>query len=545
MLKRLKVSNFALIDDLEMTFEGGLTALTGETGTGKSIILESLQLLFGKRSDQTMIRHGATKALVSGTFILSDAVMHAFDLPETITIERSIDGNGRHQIRLEDEVTTLARIKAIMRSVGSIHNQNDTMALYDRSFYLTFIDQVDEKRTERMLNDYLLSRSKYLDRKKHFEDLKKKKSQSLEKKEFMEYQLKELKSLNLIEDEKRELEERIDKLKNFDKIQTNLRYAYEALASETSLDPIHEAGKSLLDIASLDENYRDMADRLTSAFYELDDVRSRIYRTLEELDFDEEDFDRMQERSYELQRIETKYDKSVNELIDYTHEIEEELSLIKDYDGYLKNYEKEVEKAYALAYDHGLKLRELRQKLARELEKEVLAELRDLDLADASFEIVFDPEDGQLHEHGLDSVEFYISLNEGEPLRPFSSVASGGERARFMFAIRSIYAKKNRLSLLILDEIDIGISGKTAAKVAQKMSELSGSMQLIVITHLPQVAARADHHYGISKIKEANRMVTRINELSEDERVEMIALMLSDEKLSHFAIEQARTLLTK
>ncbi len=545
MLKRLKVSNFALIDDLEMTFEQGLSALTGETGTGKSIILESLQLLFGKRSDQTMIRHGASKAVVSGTFMLNETVKKTFDLPKTITIERSIDESGRHQIRLEDDVTTLARIKTIMRSVGSIHNQNDTMTLYDRSFYLTFIDQVDDDKVEKMLNTYLMSRSKYLDRKKHFEDLKRKKNQSLEKKEFMEYQLNELKSLNLVEDEKQDLEDKIAKLKNFDKIQTNLRFAYEALESETSLDPIHEAGKTLGKIAELDDDYKEMADRLISAYYELDDVRSRIYRNLDELDFDEDDFNLMQERSYELQKIETKYDKSIRELIDYMHQIEEELSLITDYDGYLKKYEEDVEKAYDLAHDHGLKLRKLRERLAKELEKEVLEELVDLDLADARFDIVFDPEDGQLHEHGLDSVEFYISLNEGEPVRPFSRVASGGERARFMFAMKSIYAKKNGLSLLILDEIDIGISGKTAAKVAQKMSDLSKSMQLIVITHLPQVAARADHHYGIVKLKEANRMVTRINELSEDERVEMIALMLSDEKLSHFAIEQARMLLKK
>jgi DNA repair protein RecN (Recombination protein N) len=545
MLTRLKVSNFALIDDLEMSFEDGLSALTGETGTGKSIILESLQLLFGKRSDQTMIRHGASKAVVSGTFVLNQVVKKAFDLPKNITIERSIDESGRHQIRLDDELTTLARIKTIMRSVGSIHNQNDTMTLYDRSFYLTFIDQVDDDESEKKLNTYLMSRSKYLDKKKHFEDLKRKKNQSLEKKEFMDYQLKELKSLNLVEDEKQDLEEKIEKLKNFDKIQTNLRQAYAALDDEASLDPIHEAGKTLEHIAALDENYKEMAERLISAYYELDDVRSRIYQHLDALDFDEKDFELMQERSYELQKIETKYNKSIKELIAYMQQIEEELSLITDYDGYLKKYEEDVKRAYEIAYDHGMKLRKFRERLAKELEKEVLKELADLDLADARFDIAFEPEDGQLHEHGLDSVEFYISLNEGEPVRPFSRVASGGERARFMFALKSIYAKKNGLSLLILDEIDIGISGKTAAKVAQKMSELAKSMQLIVITHLPQVAARADHHYGIVKVKEANRMVTRINELSEDERVEMIALMLSDEKLSHFAIEQARMLLTK
>ena len=195
-----------------------------------------------------------------------------------------------------------------------------------------------------------------------------------------------------------------------------------------------------------------------------------------------------------------------------------------------------------------MKLTELRKKLAKKLASDVIVELKDLDLDKAKFDIEFEltsKEEKTLLESGLDQVEFMISLNEGEPIKPLAKVASGGERARFMFALKSIYAKANRLSMLVLDEIDIGISGKTAAKVAYKMHELSHMMQLIVITHLPQVAAKADHHYGITKSKINNRMVTHINKLNMDQRVEMIGMMLSDEKLSHFAIEQAKILLKK
>jgi DNA repair protein RecN (Recombination protein N) len=265
------------------------------------------------------------------------------------------------------------------------------------------------------------------------------------------------------------------------------------------------------------------------------------------LDFDQDAFDKMQERSYELERIAQKYKQSTDQLIDTLEKMKEELLMITDYDQYLEQLSKKVEIAQHRCLASGKKLSELRQKHAKTLEKDILNELKDLDLDKATFQIVFDDQDNPyvFHDNGLDTVEFMISLNEGEPIKPLAKVASGGERARFMFALKAIHAKKEHHRMLILDEIDIGISGKTAAKVASKMQALAKEMQLIVITHLPQVAARADHHYGITKQKENDRMVTRIQDLDHESRILMIATMLSDEKLSPFAIEQAKLLLQK
>ncbi|TNF06704.1 MAG: DNA repair protein RecN [Bacillota bacterium] len=549
MILKLKVSNFALIDDLEMTFEKGLTAMTGETGAGKSIILESLQLLFGKRSDATMVRHGESKATVFGVFELTDEQMSLLDLPKLIEVEREIDLQGRHNMRLNKEVTTLSKLKEVMQAIGHIHSQNDQMTLFDKSYYLTFVDQVDQQKSDSLLNEYLLKRSHYLDKKKHFESLKSKKAQSIEKQSFLEFQVQELKNYHLIPNEKETLEESIEKLKNYDKIMNQLRTAYELIEHEHfSIDQIYEASKAMDKIASLDKSYLRMSERLSQAYYDLDDVKSEIYQTIESLDFDEKEFSMMQDRLYDITKIEQKYQKTYTELIDYLHEIEEELLLITDYDHYLEEAKQTVDKAFKIAYEAGVKLSNHRKQLAKSLEKSVILELKDLDLDKASFDIVFEEMDvdaSSLLESGIDQIEFYISLNEGEPVKPLAKVASGGERARFMFALRAIYAKSHHLSLLILDEIDIGISGKTAAKVANKMYVLSQTMQLIVITHLPQVAARANHHYGIFKQKEKERMVTRILKLNHDERIEMIAMMLSDEKLSHFAIEQAKMLLSK
>lgn len=549
MLKSLHIKNFALIDDLSIEFDQGLSAMTGETGAGKSIILESLQLLFGKRSDQEMIRHGENKASVHGVFDIHPEVSERYELPKEIIVSREIDQNGRHQMKLSGEVTTLSRIKEVMTKIGSIHGQNETMTLFDRSYYLVFVDQVDQPTIDALMNAYLMDRNRYLTKKKHFEALQKQKDESIEKISFLEYQIKELKGYNLLVDEKLELDEKIEKLKHHDKIMNQLKSAYLALDNETfQVDQIYEAGHALEKIGYLDKDFQDMSERLMNAYYDIDDVKSKVYQSIEGLDFDEALFNQMQERSYELSKIETKYQKSINELIDYLHEIEESLSLITDYDNYILQAKKELDHVFDKAYESGLKLSEYRQKLAKKLSVEVVKELKDLDLEKATFDIKFDTikkEASSLLETGLDQIDFYISLNEGEPVKPLAQVASGGERARFMFALKSLYAKANQLSLLILDEIDIGISGKTAAKVAQKMQSLAQQMQLIVITHLPQVAARADHHYGITKLKESGRMVTRIEKLDDEKRIEMIALMLSDEKLSHFAIEQAKMLLGK
>jgi len=549
MLTSLRISNFALIDDLEMSFDQGLTALTGETGAGKSIILESLHLLFGKRSDAQMIRHGETKAIVFGCFKLNKTQMENLDLPETIEVEREIDQNGRHQMKINGQITTLAKLKEVMLAIGSIHSQNDTMTLFDKSYYLNFVDQVDQQKIDELTNSYLMKRSHYLDQKKKFDSLKNKKSQSIEKQSFLEFQVEELKSFNLIPNEKIDLEESIEKLKNHDKIMSQLKTAYETIENDSfQVDSVYEASRALEKIANLDSEYKEMSDRLSGAYYELDDVKSKLYQTISSLDFDLDEFNQMQERLYDLVKIEQKYHKTTNELIDFLFEIEEELLLITDYDHYLEEAKKLVDQAFIQAYQAGVKLSSHRKVCAKKLEKDLILELKDLDLEKASFHIVFDvieQTESSLQETGIDSIEFYISLNEGEPEKPLAKVASGGERARFMFSLRSIYAKSNHLSLLILDEIDIGISGKTAAKVAQKMQDLSKTMQLLVITHLPQVAARANHHYGITKIKEKERMVTRILKLNDEERIEMIAYMLSDEKLSHFAIEQAKMLLHK
>lgn len=544
MLKYLKVKDFALIEDIEISFDKGLTVLTGETGSGKSIILESLSLIFAKRSDAEMIRHGSEQAFVEATFYLDESLRTFFDLEEEITVIRQIDLKGRHKITLNGKVITLTYLRSLTDKIGNIHSQDDLYQLLDPSLYLSFVDQIDKDLIGKHLSKYLIKRSSYLEAKSHYDNLLKKEAEDLQRLEFYEYQLKELSNLNLVKDEYDELTKKHEVLANFDKIALNLNNLIESIEL-ANLENIYDAAKTAIKLQPFDSDFKDVEEKLNNSYYELTELKSIISDKRYALDFDQNEFEVISERLYELERIEKKYQKPINELILYIEEIDEKINLIKNYDSYLEKYAKKVADLKEETINIGLELRKIRMKLAKKLEREVILELKDLDLEDTKFEVLFNEENTVLREDGIDEIEFLISLNEGEPLKSLSKVASGGERARFMFAIKSIYAKQNDLKILVLDEIDIGISGKTAAKMANKMSSLSAEMQLIVITHLPQVAAKANTHFGITKELVSKRMQTTIHKLSFDERIEKIALMLSDEEISSHAINQAKMLLKK
>src|SRR5690554_891437 len=451
MLKYLKVKDFALIEDIEISFDKGLTVLTGETGSGKSIILESLSLIFAKRSDAEMIRHGSEQAFVEATFYLDESLRTFFDLEEEITVIRQIDLKGRHKITLNGKVITLTYLRSLTDKIGNIHSQDDLYQLLDPSLYLSFVDQIDKDLIGKHLSKYLIKRSSYLEAKSHYDNLLKKEAEDLQRLEFYEYQLKELSNLNLVKDEYDELTKKHEVLANFDKIALNLNNLIESIEL-ANLENIYDAAKTAIKLQPFDSDFKDVEEKLNNSYYELTELKSIISDKRYALDFDQNEFEVISERLYELERIEKKYQKPINELIIYIEEIDEKINLIKNYDSYLEKYAKKVADLKEETINIGLELRKIRMKLAKKLEREVILELKDLDLEDTKFEVLFNEENTVLREDGIDEIEFLISLNEGEPLKSLSKVASGGERARFMFAIKSIYAKQNDLKLLVLDE---------------------------------------------------------------------------------------------
>lgn len=544
MIKNLKVKNIALIDDLNVNFENGLTALTGETGAGKSILMESLQLLFGKRTDQDLIRHGTNEAYVSGTFFINKELAKKFDLNQEIEIKRLIQKKGRHEIRLNGRVTTIHKIRSITRNFGDIHDQDDMFQLLDPKFYTTILDDRDKEVTENLKIKYLLNKEKYEEAKKRLKKLIEEKEMYEKEKDLISHQHNEIEKMKLVSNELENLTDEINTLKHYDIISNNLKESVNTLKSNNLLESLNQIKTNIFNVSSKIDSKKDLLKRFEDSYYEIEDIFEELRNMLNDLYFDEEHYESLNQREYELKNLEKKYNKSVEELILYKEELKSKLDLVSDFDSYIKKENEMIKVLKDNTINSALKITNQRKLIAREMEVELIGILKKLDLEQTQFKVEV-KNTNNFFEDGMDEIYFKISLNNGEPLKELNKVASGGERSRFMFALKTTAATRKGISMLILDEIDSGVSGKTASKLANHMSLISKKLQLLVITHLPQVAAKADIQMEVLKKQKNDRVITYINKLNYEERVKSIATMLSDETMSEFAIKQAKNLLEK
>ena len=557
MLKEVKVKNFAIIEDIEVKFNPNMTVLTGQTGAGKSLIIDAISLLLGARADLDMIRYGECESIISATFnnlteFSKEAISNLGIMCDgELTITRVISNSGRNSIKINNQNVTLNQLKQIGLFLGDIHIQHDTYRLINKDNYLSFLDDFKDKEFLKEYNNYQLKRLKYLEEIKKYNECLKKSKDLSNKLEFLTFQKEELEALSLEEDIDIKLESEIEKLSNFDKIFSNLNEAYEYLTDESlHLDSLYEAANNLGKIKEFDDEYSLNNETLLDAYYQILEVRSSLYKAKDNLDFDPVYLDELNSRLYEINKIKEKYKMSVNELIKYLSDISLELSLYTNYDETIAMLKNNVESSHQNLVKSANSLRNLRSKVARICEKSLISECINLDLENTKFEIVFndvdttDPFNSSIFlENGIDVIDFYITFNVGEPLKPLSKVASGGELSRIMLAFKSIYLKKNPLSFMIFDEIDSGVSGVTARKIAMKMREISKTTQVLAITHLPQVAAISDTQLYILKEEENNRTKTVVKELSYDERITEIAIMLSGLELSEGILQTAKTML--
>ena len=544
MIKNLKVKNIALIDDLNVNFENGLTALTGETGAGKSILMESLQLLFGKRTDQDLIRHGTNEAYVSGTFFINKELAKKFDLNQEIEIKRLIQKKGRHEIRLNGRVTTIHKIRSITRNFGDIHDQDDMFQLLDPKFYTTILDDRDKEVTENLKIKYLLNKEKYEEAKKRLKKLIEEKEMYEKEKDLISHQHNEIEKMKLVSNELENLTDEINTLKHYDIISNNLKESVNTLKSNNLLESLNQIKTNIFNVSSKIDSKKDLLKRFEDSYYEIEDIFEELRNMLNDLYFDEEHYESLHQREYELKNLEKKYNKSVEELILYKDELKSKLDLVSDFDSYIKKENEMIKVLKDNTINSALKITNQRKLIARDMELELIGILKKLDLEQTQFKVEV-KNTNNFFEDGMDEIYFKISLNNGEPMKELNKVASGGERSRFMFALKTTAATRKGISMLILDEIDSGVSGKTASKLANHMSLISKKLQLLVITHLPQVAAKADIQMEVLKKQKNDRVITNINKLNYEERVKSIATMLSDETMSEFAIKQAKTLLEK
>lgn len=551
MLIQLSVKNFAIIEDVNISFKDGLTVLTGETGAGKSLIIDSISLLLGDRANSEMIRNGEEKAFISGIFVFNNkrlsALLTKLDidaLDNNLEISRTVT-TTKNVIKANGKVISLNELKQIAKYLADIHQQFDMVKLLNRDNYLEIIDGIKFDLINDYKEKYLSSFALLKQKEKEYLDLVTYINEIKNKRDEYEYSLKELESFGLRENEEQEIDEEIELLNNFDKIYELLNQS-KVLIEKDSLDDIYEIKENISKLSGYQSEYSEMSERLNDYYYELEAIFEDIKKKVSRLDYDPNRLNELIERKSALNVLKKKYKKDVKELIEYQLTLESLLKNKEDLDSSLIEKRKEFESQYNETYSYAAALTKVRKDIATIAEKDVMNSLSDLALSSVfKIEIISNEKDKDyslsiFNENGVDSIEFFIETNIGEGIKPLSKVVSGGEMSRIMLALKALYIKSQKISTVIFDEIDTGISGEVARKVALKIKEIALSTQVITITHLPQVASLSDHHIKISKSVKGNRTFTTIKELNLDEKIYEIALMISDGKVTPKQLEYAK-----
>ena len=551
MLIKLKVQNFAIIEDIEIDFKDGLTVLTGETGAGKSLIIDCIGLLLGERAASEMIRQGEEKAIVQGVFDnntpLLRAALEKAGVPEKdglIEIKRTISST-KNVVKINDTTITLNELKYIMSLIADIHQQFDMVKLFNNENYLAMVDGFNSRLVNQYLDKYLVSFSALKEQASSYNALVKRIDEFNRNQEEYEYAYSEIKALGLKENEEEEINSEISLLENYDKIYSLLMESKELMDGD-ALNNIYTIKENVSKLSEYQNEYQDYIERLDNAYYELEDMFEEIKKKADYLNYDPEHLDALIERSHAINALKKKYNKTFDELRAYEDELNALLKYKEDYSILLKEEKDKLQAAYDEAYTRAMDLHKVREDIGLSITKDLEKTLNELALSCRfNVAVIGKEKDADLdisifNETGIDTIEFFIETNIGEGLKPLAKVVSGGELSRIMLAIKLLYVKAQKIGTIIFDEIDTGISGDVASKVAKKIKELSYGHQVITITHLPQVASLSDHHIRIAKKVSNNRTYTTIKELSLDEKIYEIASLISSGKVTDKQLEYAK-----
>ena len=550
MLTKLKVSNFAIIEDIELDFKNGLTVLTGETGAGKSLIIDCIGLLLGERAASEMIRQGEDKAVVEGVFDndspLIRGVLEKLNIPfdGSLDIKRTIS-TQRNIIKINNETVSLADLNTISSLLADIHLQFDSVKLFAPENYLSMVDGFSERLINEYVNKYSLSLCVLIKQNNHYKELVKRIEEFNKHQEEYAYAYQEINALNLKENEEEAIEARIALLSNYDKIYA-LCMENKEISDGSSLEDLYRLKENIKSLEKYDLDYEEYSKRLNEAYYEIEDIYNEIKRKADSLDYDPSELDNLIDKSRAINSLKKKYNKTANELIVYAEELKELLKNKEDHQVLLNEEKEKLVTCYKETYQRALDVHAIRKNIAEKIAKEIEKSLGELGLS-CHFEVDViaktEPEDLSLdifNEHGIDNVDFNIETNIGEGLKPLAKVVSGGELSRVMLAIKMLYVKTHHIETIIFDEIDTGISGEIASKVAKKIKELSYGHQVITITHLPQVACLSDHHIRINKNIIGKRTYASAKELNLEEKIYEIASLISSGKVTQKQLDYAK-----
>lgn len=555
MLVELDIQNFAIIKSLKIKFQPQMTVLIGETGAGKSILIDALSLLLGHRAQKEMVRSGQSKAVVTGLFTLQDDEMREveqiaadYGLPmdgDDLIISREISSKGRNVIRINGQLTTITALAKIGEYLVDIHGQNDQQMLMDQSRQIDLVDEYAGKDFKPLLGKYQAEYQTWQSLNQRLEHLRRDSRELAQRQDILQFQVEELTQADLTdEQEDQNLEDEFNKLNNYQKIAESANFMIQLFDDDehglTSL--LGDAQGTAEDLADLDKDFKNVAQSITDGVYSLSDARSELGDIMDSLEFDEERYQYVQNRLDLLNNLKKKYGPSLADVFDFYAKVSKELSQFEtgglDEEELVKRIAAVEEKMSVMAAD----LHQARESTALKLEEAIKHELADLYMDRARFSIRFAKTDN-FTVKGTDDLAFYIAPNPGEELMPLVKIVSGGEQSRLILALKAIFSRVEPVGTMVFDEIDTGVSGRVAAAIGKKMHAIAGQKQVIAITHSPQVAASADHRFAIAKQVEAGETFTQVKELDEDSSVKMIAQMMAGANVSEAAEQNAADLI--
>lgn len=553
MLLELTIENFAIISKLNLTFHKGMTALTGETGAGKSIIIDAMGLLAGGRSSSDYIRHGAKKCRLEGLFEWPKQLEFTHlaeeigidDEGELLIIQRDISTSGKSICRVNGRTVTLAILRQIGGYLVDIQGQNEHQELLQPEKHITLMDAFGDAAFQELLQEYHQAFTSYHQLESRVRKIQANEQSYVQRIDMLRFQQEEIAQADLQIGEEESLTEERDRLNNYQKILDALGQSYTAIADGeiNSLDGVSVAVNEMQNIAYLATEYEQITENIQSAYYLLQDAAADLSRQLENLELDEARLEEVINRLDTIRQLKRKYGESIAAILTYSDEISQELLQADFSEGQLEGLEEELRKAGDEVWGLAEKLHVQRKLIARQLEKEIVQELKELYMENAQFDIRFANGRKVLKETGIDEVEFYMTTNPGEQMKPLVKVASGGELSRILLALKAIFSKTQSLTSIVFDEVDTGVSGRVAQAIAEKIAKIARHSQVLCITHLPQVAAMADYQYFIEKMVSQGRTQTHVFQLDTKERVTEIARMLSGAEITELTVEHAQELL--
>ncbi|MDA3784117.1 DNA repair protein RecN [Lactobacillus delbrueckii] len=555
MLVELDIQNFAIIKSLKIKFQPQMTVLIGETGAGKSILIDALSLLLGHRAQKELVRSGQSKAVVTGLFTLQDEEMREveqiaadYGLPmdgDDLIISREISSKGRNVIRINGQLTTITALAKIGEYLVDIHGQNDQQMLMDQSRQIDLVDEYAGKDFKSLLGKYQAEYQTWQSLNQRLEHQRRDSRELAQRQDILQFQVEELTQADLTdEQEDQNLEDEFNKLNNYQKIAESANFMIQLFDDDehglTSL--LGDAQGTAEDLADLDKDFKNVAQSITDGVYSLSDARSELGDIMDSLEFDEERYQYVQNRLDLLNNLKKKYGPSLADVFDFYAKVSKELSQFEtgglDEGELVKQIAAVEEKMSVMAAD----LHQARESTALKLEEAIKHELADLYMDKARFSIRFAKTDN-FTVKGIDDLAFYIAPNPGEELMPLVKIVSGGEQSRLILALKAIFSRVEPVGTMVFDEIDTGVSGRVAAAIGKKMHAIAGQKQVIAITHSPQVAASADHRFAIAKQVAAGETFTQVKELDEDSSIKMIAQMMAGANVSEAAEQNAADLI--